>query len=342
MWKSILISISLFSILFSSCRDEVYAPPAFPVTRSVDGQCISEELLLQYPLDCCVCDDYILVLALVDNKWVQVYDKKSGKHLASLVGRGQAPEELSSGVLMDYDEEGKQLFIYDNALMKALCFRVVPKSDGLLSFVDAVNLNTQNGAVRRAWSLGGRDEWLIDGQLGAMPGEQKRFQILSDGKVTAEYNNFPVEEKPAFLYSHVALSPNRTRMAVGTLFGGILEFHDVMNTGIKPRQTRMFYPPVYDFAPGAVTPTEETIFGFADLCATNDKLYAVLIGDKNPNRTNNISVFNWDGEEEATYQTNCLVVKLCCSEAEPGIVYGIAFSEAKEFYLASFDLNTHR
>ena len=91
---------------------------------------------------------------------------------------------------------------------------------------------------------------------------------------------------------------------------------------------------------GTIQNTEETVWGFSALCATDERIYSVFIGDKNPNLFNNLSVFDWDGRELIKYNTDCLVLRICASTQEPNKLYGIAFSETHEFYLVSFSLGS--
>lgn len=76
------------------------------------------------------------------------------------------------------------------------------------------------------------EEWyLIDGQLGKDTIGLKRFQLFSKGNIEAEYNRFPVsetEKNPVFITASVSVSPDKRKMAVGTLFGGILEFFNYL------------------------------------------------------------------------------------------------------------------
>lgn len=341
MRKILLLTFVSIGLLLSSCLDTegTYAPPTFQTFKKLNSKRISEGMIIQYPFDMFVSGDYIFVLALADGKWLQVYDKNTGKYIMGLVAKGQAPGEVITSIMMYYDAADSLVSIYDESLMKLLSFRVGNHLDSLLSFIGQSNLNELNGVVRRAWSLS-RNVFLIDGQLGAELGAQKRFQLLSNGEVVDEYNDFPVvkEEEQAFLSPIVSLSPNKKKMAVGTLYGGVLELYDISNE-INIRETRMFYPPIFELHAGVIRNTKETIWGFSAMCANDDRLYTVLIGDKNPNLFNNISVFDWNGNEKIKYQTDCLVLRLCCSKDEPEKLYGIAFSEDKEYYMVSFNLN---
>ena len=63
--------------------------------------------------------------------------------------------------------------------------------------------------------------------------------------------------------------------------------------------SRMFYPPA---------------IGFPSLCSTDEYVYGVFINGKNPDDFNNISVFDWEGNEVATYETDCNVLRICCDD----------------------------
>ena len=103
----------------------------------------------------------------------------------------------------------------------------------------------------------------------------------------------------------------------------------------------MFYPPAIEYQSGVTSPTEQTVFGFTSLCSTNEYIYGVFLGSKDMNDFDNISVFDWDGREVATFDTDCNVLRICCSDSEPGRIYAIAVSPENSFYLVSFDLDIY-
>ena len=83
--------------------------------------------------------------------------------------------------------------------------------------------------------------------------------------------------------------------------------------------SRMFYPPAIETMGGVVLDTPETVFGFPSLgfpslCSTDEYVYGVFINGKNPDDFNNISVFDWEGNEVATYETDCNVLRICCDD----------------------------
>lgn len=64
--------------------------------------------------------------------------------------------------------------------------------------------------VRRVWGLRD-DKFLVDGQLGTKSDQQKRFQMLADAEVVADYSDFPIdtpEERAVWSSPAIAVSPD--------------------------------------------------------------------------------------------------------------------------------------
>lgn len=339
MWKNVLIGISIGFIVTSCVVSKAYDPPVFPEAKKLCSKPLSEGLIFYYPFDMFIDGDYIFILALSDNTWLQVYSKKTGEYMGSFISKGQGPGEVVTGTMLHYDASRHSVAIYDETSEKLLSYCIGDSLKSLLILSSEKSFHSYGGVVRRTWPLGD-NRYLVDGQLGGKLGVQKRFQLLSNDKVINEYNEFAVtseDEKMAFLSPCITVSPDKRKMAVGTLYGGILELYDI-SENILLKDIRKFYPPILRYHSGVIKNTEETIWGFSTLYATNDNIYTVLIGDKNPNLFKNISVFNWNGEEKIRYETDCSVLMLCSSKDEPDKLYGIAVSDDRDFYLVSFDL----
>ena len=90
MWKKLSLYVCLITIL-CSCQKQrsAYAPPTFPEVKKIHAHRLSDELLISYPLDMAVSEDYIFILALADNAWLQVYDKTTGQLLGSFEQEGR-------------------------------------------------------------------------------------------------------------------------------------------------------------------------------------------------------------------------------------------------------------
>ena len=335
MKKTLLTSLYV-AVLFSlySCASEsTYKEPQFIEEHEITGECLSDDLMISYAYDMAVDNRYVYILALSEGKWLHVYDKNDGRYLGSNVSAGQGPGEIHTASYLIFD--GDDLQIYDQSQKKLFNYSVRTDNDSLqVSFVDDVSFSSCNGTVRRAWDLGG--QYLVDGQLGAEKVGQKRFQLYDGNSVVCQYNNFPVENedmKKTFLSPNVCFSPSKNKMAIGTLYGGVLETFDLSSASIAKSGVYWFYEPLVSFKEGELAPATDMKYGFSAMCATDDAIYSVLIGDSDPNNLYNISVFDWNGKGLARYKTDKLIFKLSCYSGIPSELYALTFSPSEGFSL---------
>ncbi|NDV65518.1 BF3164 family lipoprotein [Bacteroides sp. 224] len=346
MWKSTIILItSIFILVSCKPQKDEYNPPVFPISEKLSSQAISEELIIGTPYDMFVHGDYIFILAFTEEHWLQAYDKHTGDFVGKFARKGQGPNELIMGTNLTFNSETHILSIYDSQLKKVFYYRIGNEPSDLVSFIRTENLYELGGerVVRNAWPLYTSGNYLIDGQLGEGEGVKsklKRFQMLSQNGIVSEYNQFPISAEDKYLphlQTCISVSPNQEKMAVGILNGAILEMFD-LKENISLTKVRKFYPPSFDEVDGRVKFGEDMVFGFAFLCSTDTYIYTILIGDKDSNKLNNISVFDWEGNEVCRYETDCPLLRLYSPVDEPDKLYGIAVSDNQEFYLVSFDL----
>ena len=335
MWKNILI-VSMIFVFCACTKNENYNPPVFPEERKIEGIYIAENLLISYAYGMCVDNNYVYVLALSDKKWVQVYDKNTGLHLGSFVGQGRGPGEVSMAESITLSKDGKYISVYDQAQRRLVTYAVSGLEEmPLLSYEKDVSFSLVDGAVRNAWPLG--NYLLVNGQLGIQDGNPKRFQLLENNQVVNEYNDYPVdarEQQLAFLSPQVCFSPSLENMATGIFYGGILETFHLADGAISSTGIYKFYEPLVNWKSGAPKPEAGMRYGFSSMCATEDLIYTVLIGDEDPNKLNHISVFDWNGLGIAKYYTEQLVFKLAAIKDE---IYALTFEPGEGFSLYKYN-----
>ena len=133
------------------------------------------------------------------------------------------------------------------------------------------------------------------------------------------------------------LSPDKSKLVVGTLWGGILETFRI-DKRIENISTRYFLPINIQFIKGSIRPTDQTMYGFTSVQALNDRIWGIWIGDKDPNHNSSIVCFDWDGKEIAQYHTDNILLKIAQSPEEPNRVYAVVASPEKGFYLVYLDV----
>lgn len=323
--------------VYSCSKPQEYTPPMFPKEIELQSIPIVEDAILSFPCDVCVDQNYVYVLSMVGNTWLQVYDKQSGEYKGGYIPRGQGPGELTIGFNLFYDESKHTISIFDTGSMKLLSYQIQEEPDKLLSLLEEKPFYDHEVVVRRLWHLPSGQE-LVDGQLGEGRKQQKRFQLLLCNRwLISEYNDFPVEaqeERMAYLDPQVAISPDGKKMAAGIFYGAVLETF-TLSDSIQLASLRKFYPSHIRYEGGTINETNETVYGFISLCGSDKYLYSVFVGNKDPNQLNHIAVFDWNGREIVKYHIDCSVVRICASRDDKTL-YAVAYSKDKGFYLVSF------
>ena len=347
MRKDILIGICMLTFLASICscvnqQIPVFQKPVFSLETNLKTHILTDTALIVYPYDICVDDSCLYVLSLVGDHWVQVYDKDSGAFLCSGIRVGQGPNDVANGSSLSFDKYTKLFYLYDQAQSKLVTFSF-DKQKKKFIHVRQQSFTTNNGVARMAWPLEG-DRYLVDGQIGETVSRMQRFQIydmnLESNPLVARYDSFPVLEADKdiiFILASKSLSPDKKKLAVGTLWGGILETFQISDR-ITPIATQQFYPIDIRFEDGAVRSTEQTIYGFTSLLAFDSRIYGIWIGDKNPNLPSAVVTFDWDGNGLSKYNTDCILLRICKESEDSNRMYAVAASEERGFYIVYFDI----
>ena len=327
-------------IMAGACSDhdvKLYSPPDFPEQGFLQSHHLTGSLQMQYPISILAVQDYIYVLGSAGDTFVRIYDKVSGEFVGSAIRRGRGPGELLMPGNMYYDNEAGTVCIYDIQQMRLQKYAVGPD----MEYTGSLDFGWTGNSIRNAWQISEHIS-VVNGQTGMDAGKQGRLQLLSaDNRIVGSWNMFPVRDKiqrRTYFNTVFTMSPDKTKLAEGTLFGDILETFDLGDAGIVGRGSRMFYPPAIETKGGVILDTPETVFGFPSLCSTDEYVYGVFINGKNPDDFNNISVFDWEGNEVATYGTDCNVLRICSSYEDKGCLYAVAVTPDNDFCLVSFSL----
>lgn len=115
--------------------------------------------------------------------------------------RRQGPGEATTANMCYYNAREKKISVYDESSMKLLTYRFDKDADNWGALIEERSFYDLGGTVRRVWELrNGR--FLVGGQLGTKSDQQKRFQMLADAKVVADYNDFPIDTPKNVPFGH--------------------------------------------------------------------------------------------------------------------------------------------
>lgn len=351
--KVCMTSITAAAAMLLSVSCSKYRAPKFPVERDGRWEIISGELYVQ------VSDiweyDSVLVVPSYDRQTkheLGIYSKKTGRLLYSGINYGNGPGESLSGyrntsldgVMMSYYdfEKGRALFVNVDSLMRGSYAYEAQSLE-----IPAETRVMQNAGDNMILYMSNRSEY-------ADTSSSKRFtlQEISTGRTVLSYDYFPVEDDAVryrlynFTYS-LAISPDKSRFAVGTLWGAVLETYSIGVDSISRLYTGYFAEPEFDAVHLSLAENEHTVFGFRDLYAENDRLYAVYNGEHISSAEverssslvfNDIAVLDWKGNPVELICTDYNIDHICYS-ARDNAVYASVWDEDGVMYLARLDLD---
>lgn len=334
MWGKILIAAIAFMFLYS-CNQEQSDSLSFSEELELKSEVIvpGDSLMVQYPYGFHLDEKYLYVLAQSEGYWIQVRDKITGTLICRGARVGQGPGEVVFGRAMDYNKTDDTLDIFDTSQHKIVTYRF-DEATATLTVVGEQSFSDFAGAIRRVWRLP-EGRWLVSGQLSD---RQTGRYILYDGQNYLDTFDDTVTDFDHLTdmlietSSNIALSPDGKRMAVGTIYGGILEIFSIGESIQRPVVQRFFEPHV-KVVNGNLQSEENNIFGFSDIQASEEGICAVMIGDTDPNKFDTICAFDWEGRAEKKYHADCLVFKLADSFSSEGALYAIAYSVEDGFYI---------
>jgi hypothetical protein len=144
----------------------------------------------------------------------------------------------------------------------------------------------------------GDDKYLVRMYTFAKNAGYRRFVMLDKGEVTHNSEEYPIDDEKligvAYNFSKVPLSPDKTKFAIGTSYGWILEFYDITN-GIENKRTNYYHELLWDANRTSVD-TEKSGYGFMDMACDDKYVYASSGEPNTDDRIDNITIFDWEGE----------------------------------------------
>lgn len=323
--------IMIGGFLLSGCikrdKKEHYKTPVFPRKEVVSFDIVTDSLILPVLVhDIAYKDGRLLLLYGYEMQWLHIYNLQERKLEKSLISVGRGPQEMlyantfsvnpSKNTLNLFDYQQRKLLsldcdsIFNNnvvikeRIFKDAYFKVIPKEDNYITYF------TYDPRF---------DDRIV------------RFFLQSAWEETlASFNEYPVSDSSlaSAIYTVYSLdiSPDQTKMASATLYGGILECFDISQDQFEKINTLYVSEP---FLKGGkdLLDWDKTLYCFGDLWTTNELIYAAYGAKDNKTLTSRIAVFDWKGNPLKLYETDHVIQRFCIDEKE-NVVYAII--EAKE------------
>ena len=326
-------------LILAGCREkEGFSPADFPKRSTAEVHFIGGPLEINLPLDLCIEGNSICVLAYTPDYWLHIYDRTSGELLSEAMPSGRGPGEAVNVMSMDYDYIRKLLYVHDPSLGKSVRFRF-DGENGQLHYADEIS-HPDSGVVRQ-YHLLPDERFLYEGYL---QGDDRftRFFLYDDGLSYAKYSEYPGIEKDedrfCFLLSGGKSEPVSGKYVSGTLYGAVLECFDLSEGCFKCTGIRLLDPPRMDLGNGGMNKRKGTKWGFSTLCPTKDCIYANYLDNDDANDFSAISVFGWDGREQARYETGHNILRIASDADDNRALYVVAVSGSQEYLLGRIRL----
>ena len=202
------------------------------------------------------------------------------------------------------------------------------------------------------------DKYIISGLMNRDENDDKRYAILnSKGEYIKSFGSFPNDKNESEIKSRVlayqdymVCNPSMNRFATVCSSGAIFELYQIDTTPQLIKSYHDIYP-VYinDSRPGynSIRHGKENIIGYTDIYATDKYIYALYSGKKlevhnnegmmNAKLTNDIFIYNWDGERICRLVSDVKLFNLCVTDDNQKL---IALGWKDDFNLYSFDLSS--
>ncbi len=337
------MKIRLLAVLFTlffffgcqSATQQKYHYPNFTHQQTVVGTVISDQVILPpLVLDMEVTEEYFLVLCLHNGKWLHIFDKNSGAFIKSLFTHGRGPGEILSAIQFSLDKHQKKLSIFDREVKKLLTIDI----NSLMEGVPKSRVVSNDYFVKAEGVFPLRNDTLVFKPFVRISlDEPTRYFRLSGEQPSIYYNEYPVEDVFApllYIDFKQTISPDMTKMAVGTLMGAILEIFDI-SEGLELISTSYYSEPVLDDS-GRYLAYENSGLGFVDLYGTDRYIYSSFSGKKNLEYYNDIAIFDWDGNPITLHNTEYNLLKIC-TEPDDSTVYSLGIDkDSGEYVFISF------
>lgn len=290
--------------------------------------------------------DYFIMAYITPDYRCSMFDKE-GRPVAEFCPVGKGPGEAFIVKSIGRSEKAGEIRAFDPQSQKLLAFSADSLVAGKRAF--AGEKPKQDFGVLPMNRI---DDirWIRDGQLlvggnGIVsPKRPERFVSMDrQGQITGRYGEMPysddtIEMKVAFSQPRLTISPDGTKMADGSSFGAILETFDV-GESIRLRNAAYFIEPDFPHnETGTITSFENIISGFGSMASSDEQIYALYNGTKDPQAMNHIAVFDWNGRFQKLYRTGFPRISHLCYDPVTETLYATAVNAGGEHQLVRFDL----
>mgnify|MGYP001638033345 CR=1 FL=1 len=272
-----------------------------------------------------ITDSTIVIADLMDEKWLHEYDRRNGKLLTSYLSHDAGPKEVS--MLESFVRSDSGWYIVDR------------KQSMIKQFDHDFNLINSNDIPKDDFLILTSSFLLPDGRMLAaglrndapiLEHGTEGLRILGDkcsGNMIIEtpVDNI-IEDNNLYSRKRFAFNADFSKLACGTLEGGVIETFNVDGNNLEPRASCLLFPYNVVVQNGMKRAINSKI-GFSSIIADDNKIVAALLGDENPASPTDITVWDWNCKPLRKYTTNAQILTMAFSPDDPDSVYAVVVED---------------
>ena len=354
----------LVVVLLTACRGREYdslafEPPVFPEARQVvvtylPGNYIFDDVLMQM----FGVDDFILLNAYSEGRYLHLFDKETGTHLRSFAHYGRGPGEFLAPPKCHIDENDNTLYTYEgfNGQSRYRSYRVKEMLQGNLPLPykeESIQFSKREG---ERFPGGARLLFAWQDKRFFSRNRNYRFEVQDTmGNTLCLYDHFPKQAMPPdidssglrrcySIYSDAALKPDMGKFVFTSSLGCIMEIFTINESGQIVREAeKHFLPAIYQDNKSSIGFIDKkTIFGIGGFYVTDDYIYAQYDGGVYNERERRVydkhlAVFDWDGNPVCLYVLDWGIRTFFIDE-EQNRCYLVGIDANDEILMGYFDL----
>ena len=339
----LLLTMSMLSVL-NSChkKESEFIPPVFTDIQDAEVTVIGgPEIIYPSAWSMQIEDSSVLMLGLLDDHWIQIYNRFSGEPTGAHITRGEGPEEMVSASGTTFGIDSNYYKTFDEVTQK---IKIYDKN-----FDNIEQISPKHSDAIRIWKV----HFLPDNRYllncFTRMGPSTLAIVKKDGEEGVMYTTTPVDSpsdlvtdrntptlKDLYKRRRSALSPDGTRLVCTTMEGAFMEIFDIKDLTLTPRVTKCMYPYEVEMRGNLRRVTDDSMQGFCAVCATDSRIIGAFLEHTEPMGPSDITVWDWDGNPLRRYKTDYQIIAMALSPDNPDDIYALGGTRDGEISLLLF------
>jgi len=306
----LLIIVSICGSCKNSAKEDplAFVPPLFPAEIEVTPRYLDVDFITGEAMDIKLKDTVLLVRSYDGDRFIQVFDKRNGKRLSSMITRGRGPGELLA--IQSVYVQKDTIYVY--SAMDGSLYKYFSDSSYCASMPDDIVSFGANRTLIYAYPFKNK-------YLGLSSNTKTRIIVFDEyGIRESEYTKYPdftdlgydhpIVLRNLFMGSQrLNIKPDNTKFALTNSRGTTLEIFSLAGDTVSLHKEKRFYPPKVKIIDKnyQLESLPEQISGFWDITSSDNYIYTAFCGDMVKDYSNSahyVYVFDWDGNPIKSYK----------------------------------------